>query len=244
MYTKWSDLGFELEKTQDGSPTLRQLSLKNESMHHSAGAYSETEFIYTPSITKIAQSINKPHFFILGLGLGYIEMIVARECLKYNLGPLDVKISSFESSEPLRTLFWQWISNDYKVENEFFRVYEEILQRVQPVVCERNQIKEFLKKNFISFHGLKGNFGIESFPVLKSINCYLYDAFSSKTNLELWTEEFLFEFLNSTKSHLSLFSTYACTGNLKRALKKSGFQLNIQKGFSGKRDFTQATFIF
>jgi len=147
MYTKWSDLGFKLEKTHDGSPTLRQLSLQNESMHHSAGAYSETEFIYTPSILKTAQTVGKPHFFILGLGLGYIEMIIARECLKCNLDPLDVKISSFESSEALRILFWRWISDNPEGvlddKNEFFPVYEEILQRVEPVASERSHIKEF-----------------------------------------------------------------------------------------------------
>lgn len=236
MDTKWKSAGFDLEFTDDGSPTLRQNDFKTESMHHSGGAYAETEYIYTPAICKTLSLAPHPHFFILGLGLGYIEMIIARESLKKGLCSKDIRISSYESNEKLRSFFWSWLCGE---QNE---VYDQILGYIEPDKKHQTEIKSFLVQSFKDQNGIQGAFSESEFQKLNSINCYLYDAFSSKTSSELWTEEFLSLFLEKTKADQCEFATYACTGNLKRALKRSGFSLSIQRGFNSKRDYTRATF--
>lgn len=74
----------------------------------------------------------------------------------------------------------------------------------------------------------------------ESLNCLLFDAFSSKSTPELWTEEFLDRFFSKVAAPTCVFSTYACTGALKRSLRKAGFELNIREGFASKRDCTFA----
>lgn len=70
--------------------------------------------------------------------------------------------------------------------------------------------------------------------------CICFDAFSSKTTPDLWSEEFLGAFFQKTADVACVLSTYACTGALKRALKAEGFVITIREGFSSKRDSTFA----
>jgi tRNA U34 5-methylaminomethyl-2-thiouridine-forming methyltransferase MnmC len=74
----------------------------------------------------------------------------------------------------------------------------------------------------------------------KRFNCIAFDAFSSKSTPELWTRDFLDHFLASACDDSCVLSTYACTGNLKRALIDAGFELRIREGYASKRDSTLA----
>lgn len=74
----------------------------------------------------------------------------------------------------------------------------------------------------------------------ESFGCVCFDAFSSKTSPDLWTEEFLRDFFAKTCETKCVLSTYACTGALKRALRAAGFELTIREGFASKRDSTFA----
>jgi hypothetical protein len=73
-----------------------------------------------------------------------------------------------------------------------------------------------------------------------SFGCICFDAFSSKTSPDLWTEDFLLAFFQKTAAQGAVLSTYACTGALKRSLRRAGFDLMIREGFSSKRDSTFA----
>ncbi|MBK7845346.1 MAG: hypothetical protein IPJ71_17000 [Bdellovibrionales bacterium] len=68
---------FQIEITQDGSPTLRlrDSSGLGESMHNLKGAFSETLYIYLPTLQR-AFEWQEPETRLLsvGLGLGYNEL--------------------------------------------------------------------------------------------------------------------------------------------------------------------------
>ncbi len=64
----------------------------------------------------------------------------------------------------------------------------------------------------------------------------LYDAYSNNTSQDLWTEEFLNQFLTKSSSDCCSFATYAATGACKRALKLNGFKLQPKTGYAGKRE--------
>ncbi|MGE5086539.1 MAG: MnmC family methyltransferase [Bacillota bacterium] len=242
----WGDIGFEIEITKDNSPTLRLLHSVDpekpygESMHHSGGASLETTYMYGNPIARVLRNVKGPHFMVVGLGLGYIEMNIAREALK--LGRPVGLITSYESIPELREFFWSWLHDRRdKIHPEVLNVYDEALKHVLiGEVITPTEIKAFLKQHFNSVDDIEGS--LEQDVVLKSrYHGFLYDAYSSKTTPHLWDEDFLKRFFFEGAAEQSLLSTYACKGSMKRALRGNGFEVIDRPGLFGKRNSTLAT---
>lgn len=238
----WSDLGLILIKTEDGSPSLRlPLPVRpefqdGESMHHSGGALEETLYIYGP-VFDFAKEKKDSRHLVVGLGLGYIELLIAIKSLL--LGLSDVKIVSYESEEGLRQGFLDFL-NEKLPEGEMSKTYSAILQglliKLKAHHLSSEKVKEFLKNHL----EIRGALDLSSMPIEKFHGIY-FDAFSKKTTPTLWSEEFLAKFFSQVASmELSAIGTYACTGHLKRCLKSLGFQLESKLGFKAKRDATFA----
>jgi hypothetical protein len=242
----WSDIGFEIEITGDSSPSLRLLTsvdptkYRGESMHHSGGACAETLLIYGKPINEVLRNVEKPHFLIVGLGLGYIEMAIAREALLLGMSAHQVGlITSYESVPELREFFFQWLWDQHSVlAQEVWDVYESVAQHIlADTTLTVGALKEFLKVHFLKLEDIQGALSAEVKPLSK-YHCILYDAFSSKTSPFLWEEEFLFQFLQEGAADKCQVSTYACKASLKRALKRLSFEVIVREGFQGKRNST------
>ena len=240
----WSEIGFEVEITGDGSPSLRLLQAiddkteKGESMHHSGGAAEETELIYGRVIHECFNHTPEPHFLSVGLGLGYVELTIAREALlKRNL---NFSIESFELVPELKFLFQAWLKGE-SLSSEIQNVYDLMAQSVLKThFLELKNLKSLLnEKQAQQRWRLQGPLLAQS-PFLSLAHGILFDAFSSKTSPDLWTEEFLVDFFTRASANDSVISTYACRGTLKRALKQSAFAVQIREGFKGKRNSTLA----
>ncbi len=219
--------------TGDGSPTL-SLAPTWEHMHALEGAFTETQYIYQPTIEKAFQSVKNPVFLSLGLGLGYNEILIAFEALKH--GKTPALIASYESVVPLRESFARWLKNEptdlapiYEHINELYAGKYEHSGREA-----KNLLLEYLSKGKLELLG-----ALESAvpPVSHAI---LFDAFSNKTSPELWSAEFLDHFFSRASAEPCFVSTYACNGALKTALRNNGFTLAIQKGFGKKAQSTFA----
>ncbi|KHD88769.1 MAG: hypothetical protein OM95_06455 [Bdellovibrio sp. ArHS] len=242
----WSDIGFEIEITGDLSPSLRLLASldpskdRGESMHHSGGACTETLLIYGEPIKEVLHNVEKPHFLIVGLGLGYIETVIAREALLQNKAPSDIGlITSYESVPELRKFFFKWLHDKNEVLHaEVTATYEQMLASVlKGTTLTPEAVKLFLRQHFAKEEDIFGSLSKEVRLVAK-YHCILYDAFSSKTSPYLWEEGFLNAFLEQGAAKSCILSTYACKGALKRALKNQGFQVIVREGFQGKRNST------
>lgn len=239
----WKDIGFEIEITADQSPTLRLLkpnypdATHGESMHHSGGACAETNLIYGNPIRDIVQKIENPSFLIVGLGLGYIEMVIAREALL--AGRSVAKITSFESVPELREFFFAWIHGKLEVlSDEVQQTYQHVCDCVlQGTSLKTSDVQNFLKDHFKSLSDIEGELLEESTLTLR-YHCILYDAFSSKTTPHLWSEEFLTKVLKQGAQERCAFSTYACRVSLKKSLADEGFEVIVRPGFQGKRNST------
>lgn len=223
---EWKNHNYELVITEDGSPSLKWAD--KEIMHHKGGAYSETFEIYGGPIREtLKQGFNS--FVSVGLGLGYNELMVASEAIKFGIP--NVRILSYESDDFLKNQFLNFLAarnNDqiFKTISEFFEV---------PFKLIADFLLDHKQRNLWELQGALNSDSI----CADSYHCILYDAFSSKTSPELWSEEFLNSFLKkSADSSFCLFSTYACTGALKRALKSQGFDVQLREGFHGKRNST------
>jgi hypothetical protein len=217
---------FITELTADQSPTLRSVqSIEGvsvpESMHHSGGAAAETEYIYGEAI-KLGLSIQKKlNFSVVGLGLGYIEILISSLAS-------GQQISSYEIDPELRINFQNWINGD-----DEFEIYDQVCRSLK---LDSEFVRHSFKNNKLI---LNAELNLEIiFTEKNHIICF--DAFSAKTSGSLWTEGFLDYFISNACADDCIFTTYACTGLLKRALVRQGFQLIPRSGFTGKRDSTLA----
>ncbi len=242
----WSEIGFSLEKTKDGSPTLRRPTPTRpdfetgQSMHHSGGAWEETLYIYKPVTDWVKeQDLPESRFLSVGLGLGYVELLVAREFMDLSQNR-SLQLQSFEIVPELTEYFISWIF-DRPLHPEVKETYDQIgnfvfnsnfenLKRGQQFLADLYEKKmwrvdgalEHSQTSTPHFHGL------------------MYDAFSRAVSPDLWTPEFLTNFLHQWASPQVCLGTFSCTGDLKRTLKKEGFDLQIRMGFQSKRNCTLA----
>lgn len=224
---------FTLESTQDGSPTLR-MSDGGESMHHSAGAALETQYIYKTPIELALKNLNNCNLHVLGLGLGYIEISWAIELYKISqFKKIESTLSSFEVEIELVENFMSWVSAPGSDDS----VYSQICKHLDPEVPVA-EIKKILLKNFEK-HSVGGDLLLE-YKKSQKAHVICFDAFSSKTSQELWSADFLDAYIKKCTQEDCIFTTYACTGVLKRVLKDNGFEMIPRFRFKGWRDSTFA----
>lgn len=249
----WADLGFEVEITEDGSPSLRQLTsavdaaLKGESMHHSGGAAAETELIYGTPIRACFGPIPAPHFISVGLGLGYIELVIAREGLSRRLvnKSADFTLESWESVAPLREYFLEWLKGQplaVEISNVYDRVLSFILKEggaITPQMLKNVLVQKFENGQW-KLHGALAGELTGEIPPEKKAHGILFDAFSAKTTPELWDEHFLKTYFLQATGADAFISTYASRTSLKTALRDAEFEILIRPGFKGKRNSTLA----
>ena len=228
---------FTLELTQDGSPTLKMPN-GGESMHHSGGAALETQYIYKTPIEWAFKHLGEVNVHVVGLGLGYIEISWAVEFLKTRkFKNCQSRLTSFEVELELVENFKSWFLQSTKTSETKLDIYNTICQHLDSEV-PINDIKQILSKNYENSEILNDLF--IDYKKSNKAHVICFDAFSSKTTQNLWSEDFLNKYINQCAEEDCIFTTYACTGVLKRALKNNGFVLNERLGFKGKRDSTFA----
>lgn len=238
---------FTVEITADNSPTLRLKSSateKPESMHHSGGAATETNYIYTQPFQKTIKDwpfndLKEFNIAVVGLGLGYIETSLLGWLQIENFSQ-NVQITSFEKESALIQDFKAYFTKT--IENS---VHQKMLQSVCKIHRYNEHLLFDLMKVIIKNDHSKFKIDLKSELNKTNINdqkfhYIAFDAFSQKTDHPLWTEDFLNHFVAEAAAPDCLLTTYACTGILKQVLKKHGFKLIPRQGFQGKRDSTLA----
>ena len=182
MGIKWQDNGYEVVITADGSPSLRSLSIPTlESMHHSGGALSETESIYTPVFRQVLELIPQARFFSLGLGLGYNEWIWARECLLSGYGSAETAQGPGSAAIPIRRSSLVTVeSQDFLSQTflkhlrsqEFSQEHQDLLERI----CNKPSIQESCKKDILPTNVEESPREIQEKTLPQQLNQFLSDA--------------------------------------------------------------------
>ncbi|APB34600.1 hypothetical protein GlitD10_2268 [Gloeomargarita lithophora Alchichica-D10] len=131
--------------TNDGSPTIRDLGTTNrECMHHSGGAYSETQYVYGEAIRAVIKNWINPYFLIVGLGLGYIEILIACECLKSQKSG-NCRVISFESQVYWREQFHHWLLGQSSELDTIYQLRDAKFK--QNYIQEMPQVRDWLRQH-------------------------------------------------------------------------------------------------
>lgn len=236
----WEEIGFLWDVTGDGSPTLRLKEVTGpwetgESMHHSGGALQETLMIYGEPLSVGFRLIERPRVLSVGLGMGYVEWVAAAESVRANR---KFEMVTLESVQGLVDVFRGYLDESLPA-GETSSGLAEVMTRVASArEVEPGALKKRLQEASAAQEWQwTGPLGPNAIP-RGPFHVILYDAFSSKTSPDLWTEDFLRELLAKIAAPDCVFTTYACTGALKRALKANGFTVEQREGFMGKRHST------
>lgn len=262
----WLPPDLALVVTADGSLTLSDAgpfaSRSGEHMHHSGGALSESQYVYLPALqwlrpgadpssvppasTLIAAENLKTTVVVVGLGLGYLELITAAWWLKHGDGSVsNLSLITYERNNALVTAFLGW------VHGEPSQLHQQVARQV---AAEWEIDMHALRSLLLSLHNCKhwtfyGDFvadvrngGLAG--CLKrgtSEAAILFDAYSPSSNPEVWDQQLLGLFLSHFNSTTRCsFATYASRTSLKRILRSSRFTLMKRRGFAAKRECTLA----
>ena len=89
------------------------------------------------------------------------------------------------------------------------------------------------------FNFLKMKQKIQNFNFSHKYDIIYYDAFGSRVQPELWTEDFFVPIIRSLNKN-GVFVTYSSMGNLRRSLIKSGMKVEKIDGPIGKKEMIRA----
>lgn len=213
--------------TRDGTWTA---SFGLEPMHSLEGALSETEKIYITPLALTVKTLKKPLSILsVGLGLGYFELGV----MMLNLdSSFFERITSCEKDSGIRQRFQKAYYNNFNANEKTNDISLSIIEAWSQYPFMKNEPKVIPVEFF-------GSLSLTQMPSGR-FHFIAYDPFSARSNPELWSDEFLSRFLGQLTAEDCVFSTYAKTGTLTRALKKEGFEVLPRRGFGKKRESTLA----
>lgn len=244
----WKRQGYAPVSTSDGSLSLRWMnSPRQEAMHHLGGALSESKYIYARPV-KTALTLGARTLTSVGLGLGYNELLSIQAAQQLGLSPL-LQIFSYEIDSFLVQILTKGIRAEANKKTEALPLTKS-LHELSPLDCARAvigsiglneaELEAVRKAQFESRWRHCGALDTKSLAAIdQPIDLVMFDAFSRNTSPELWASTLLNPLLRKMANH-SVFTTYACTSDLKKVLLENGFQVWKRPGFMGKRDSTLA----
>ncbi len=209
-------------------------------MHSRDGAFSETLHVYGPAVEMVSTHRLPTEYVCVGTGLGYLEILLAAHAARTGKAN-QFRVTSFESDAFLRQSFQSWVEGK-SLSAEFEKAYSCIVGEFS----QQFDLPASVIRGVLMEWNSSGQWALEGALTSKiawphRYTCILFDAFSAHTSAELWSEPLLGEFLDEACAEKTIFATYAATGDLKRVLKKRGFEVPTRSGFSGKRECTLAS---
>lgn len=216
-------------QTADGSTTFFNADL-NEHYHSIHGAHQESQHVYIENgLQYFHQKTSAKQIAILemGFGTGLNYLLSLDYGLNHGLSLDYTGIEAYPLPLQLiqQTNYQQFLTKPELID-WYYSKYEAALLCEQAITLQQKlQIME--KK-------------LTDFKSDKKYDLIYFDAFASSKQPELWTDEMIehiCQFLNDK----GIFVTYSVTGNLKRCLRKLGFNIERPNGALGKREMMRAT---
>jgi len=213
----------ELVKTIDGSNSLKNLII-NDSYHSKYGAINESKHIF---INNGLKRISKKKIRVLeiGFGTGLNALLTQLYCDKKEKRITYHTIDNL----PLKEEIYSSLNycDQLKIDkNIFLKIHSSLWE---------NEIE---LSNFFVLKKMKYDFTKILFN--EKYDLIYFDAFSPSKQPEMWTlNNFkkLYDCLNTN----GVLITYSSKGDVKRIMKKVGFNVSSVEGPTGKREITLAS---
>jgi tRNA U34 5-methylaminomethyl-2-thiouridine-forming methyltransferase MnmC len=212
-----------VRKTSDGSYTIFIPDL-DENYHSFHGAIQESKHVF------INQGLNqydieKLDVFEMGFGTGLNAFLTFREV---ELKGFNVNYTSIEAYPLDSKLIEAYISN-FENSDDF-----ELLKKMH--LAEWGSEIQFSE----NFKFRKVNSKLELIEFKKaSFDLIYYDAFGPRVQPEMWTCELFSKMFEMLREN-ALLVTYCAKGQVKRDLRKVGFEVETCQGPPGKREMIRA----
>ncbi|MEI6133183.1 MAG: tRNA (5-methylaminomethyl-2-thiouridine)(34)-methyltransferase MnmD [Bacillota bacterium] len=218
----------EVITTADGSSTIFLPEL-NECYHSTHGAINEAMHIFIDAGFRVMMNQkSKLHILEIGFGTGLNALLSLIESIKEN------KEVFYHGIEPFPV---------DKCELDQINYPELIAHPLSNALFEKLHTSVWEKPQAITptFELLKVKQRIEDIHLSTDFFDLVYfDAFAPTVQPELWQKE-IFQKIFLSMTNGGILVTYSCKGDVKRALKACGFNLEKLPGPIGKREFLRAT---
>ena len=219
-------MNFSLITTEDGSHSLYSSEL-NESYHSIHGALSESMHIFIEAgLNEVIKTKNALNILEVGFGTGLNAFLTRFFCEDMNIQTSYYGVEAFPVSKEIYSqLNYHTILN--KTNQQYFLDLHTAEWDKSVQISENFLLKKHLAP--ISEVSIPDNF----------FDLVYFDAFAPQYQPEMWTVG-IFEKIYKSMSNEAILTTYCCKGDVKRALKSVGFQIEKLPGPKGKREMLRA----
>ncbi len=215
----------ELRITSDGSHTLYSNTFR-EYFHSIFGAITESQHVFINNGLHYLKK-NPVTIFEIGFGTGLNAYLTLLYALKNKQSVIYYAIEKYPlEAHDILSLNYTNILATESHEDEIF---------MQLHAAEWGKLIE-IKSNFSIFK-IKGDATL--FLPDFYFDLIYYDAFAPEKQPEMWTYE-IFRRLYGKLNQGGILVTYCVKGDVKRALKKAGFNIEKLPGPPGKREVLRA----
>lgn len=216
----------EVVKTKDNSSTLfvPELDQHYHSMH---GAMQESMHVFIDAGLYLYKNSDSPvHILEIGFGTGLNALLTAIEADKLNL---QIDYTALEKypltvDEMLQLNYGEVVENE-KAKKLLFDLHDVKWE-------EKIKVEE-------SFTLRKHKTDIKAYSTSEEYDLIYFDAFAPSAQPDLWTVE-VFEHMYTSLKTGSVLVTYCVKGDVRRAMKAAGFEVEKIPGPPGKREMARA----
>lgn len=215
----------ELRITSDGSHTLYSNSFR-EHFHSIYGAVTESQHVFINNGLHYLKK-NPVTIFEIGFGTGLNAYLTCLYALKNKQSVVYYAIEKYPLKvNDILTLNYSSILATESYEDEIF---------MQLHAAEWGKPIEI--NSSFSLFKIRGDASL--FVPDFFYDLIYFDAFAPEKQPEMWTYE-IFRRLYNKLNHGGILVTYCVKGDVKRALKKAGFEIKKLPGPPGKREVLRA----
>ena len=217
----------QIISTKDHSHTLKNTEI-DENYHSIHGAIQESAYIFIKKGLNYYKSENSfINILEIGMGTGLNVLLTFLENRNKNLKINYVAIEPYPiNSEIYQNLNYTQFFDVEGLQDIFIKIHNS--NWTYPYYISENFILNKIQDKIENI-----DFQDDSFHII------YFDAFSPQVQPELWTEA-VFNKIYKTMKANSVLTTYSTKGDVKRALKKVGFRIEILEGPIGKRHILRA----
>ena len=209
--------------TEDGSSSLRRKDL-GEGYHSTFGAIAEGVHIFINAGLRNVEKHSLINILEIGFGTGLNAILTLDYSNKESQNIYYETIEKYPlSQEIISQLNYGKVLS---LEDEFLKIHSVSWN-------ENAKINNLFSINKIDKPAENLNYKANFFDII------YFDAFAPQFEENLWQQE-MFTKLYSSLKEGGLLVTYCCKGDVKRALKASGFQIEKLPGPKGKREILRA----